>query len=41
MTRWGVRDAQGIWDYSSRTVLGRHPRFEGKLTVFMERAERF
>lgn len=40
MTSWGVPDVQGIWDYSSRTALERHPRFEGKLTVTMEEAER-
>lgn len=40
MTSWGVPDLQGIWDYSSRTALERHPRFEGKLTVTQEEAER-
>jgi hypothetical protein len=39
-TDWGVPDLQGIWDYSSRTALERHPRFEGKLTVTQEEAER-
>ncbi len=41
MTSWFVPDFQGIWDYSSRTALERHPRFKGKLTVTMEKAERF
>ena len=39
MTAWGVPDLQGIWDYSSRTAVERHPRFEGKLTVSQEVAE--
>lgn len=40
MTSWGAPDLQGIWDYSSRTALERHPRFEGKLVVTQEEAER-
>jgi len=32
-TPWGVPDLQGIWDYSNRTALERHPRFEGDLIV--------
>ena len=39
-TSWGVPDVQGIWDYSSRTALERHPGFEGKLVVTQEEAER-
>lgn len=38
-TAWGVPDLQGVWDYSSRTALERHPRFEGALTISQERAE--
>lgn len=40
LTAWGVPDLQGIWDYSSRTAVERHPRFEGKLTISQEDAER-
>lgn len=40
LTAWGVPDLQGIWDYSSRTAVERHPRFDGKLTVSQEEAER-
>ncbi len=39
-TERGVPDVQGIWDYSSRTALERHPRFEGKLVITQEEAER-
>lgn len=36
----GIPDVQGIWDYSSRTALERHARFEGKLVISQEEAER-
>jgi hypothetical protein len=39
-TVWGTPDVQGIWDYSSRTAMERHDRFEGKLVITQEEAER-
>lgn len=39
-TAHGYPDVQGIWDYSSRTALERHERFEGKLVISQEEAER-
>jgi hypothetical protein len=32
-TSWGVPDVQGMWDYSNRTSMERHPRFEGQLII--------
>ena len=39
-TSHGYPDVQGVWDYSSRTALERHDRFEGKLVITQEEAER-